>query len=83
MSGIFRNVLIVFGLTYVALWSSEAMSIRHAGPASLSRCDTKQIARAGRLTYAASYNAWVSSRGDLFRVRDCPVLKDMRMASTH
>jgi len=79
MSRIFRIVIVTFALIDIALVGSEALSARYVAASAVLPCDVKHLVRAGRLTYTAGNDIWVSARGQVFRIQDCPALKEMEM----
>ena len=56
-----------------------AMQIPAAHPpfgGTFASCEPSDVARAGRLLRFSGRDAWVSARGDVFRLSRCPSLGD-------
>jgi len=54
--------------------ATEAASKYHTS--EVATCDVTDLSRAGKLTYLAGQDSWISKRGNVFRLSECPALKD-------
>jgi len=75
-------IRIAVGLPMIsgALIGTEAVSAYHPSQIAISACDTTALANAGQLTHLAGQDAWISKRGQIFRLSQCPSLKDSLIA---
>jgi hypothetical protein len=71
-------IKIAAGLAIIcgALIATEALSAHGQALILSASCKATELARAGELTYLARQDAWISRRGDVFRLSLCPLLKD-------
>jgi hypothetical protein len=60
--------------------ATEAAPNYHPSEVAVAACYTADLARIGNLIYLARQDAWISKRGDIFRVSECPALKDKLIA---
>ncbi len=78
-----RNFIkIAAGLAVIcgAFIATEAVSAHRQALILTSSCKATELARAGQLIYLARQDAWISRRGDVFRLSVCPLLKDVLIA---
>jgi len=68
-----------FGLLFAALSANAAVSAYYPAE-SRPACDVDRLARAGALTSLGGQDAWISTRGEVFRLSKCPALKDRLVA---
>ncbi|MFI5015044.1 MAG: hypothetical protein ACHQAY_22135 [Hyphomicrobiales bacterium] len=79
MSKLFIRIAAGLALTCGALVATQAVPAYPLSELPQS-CDTIRLARVGELTYLTRQDAWVSKRGDLFKLAECPALKDRLIA---
>jgi hypothetical protein len=74
MSKSLTNVAAWLILICGALIATEAAS--EYRPSEVATCDVTDFSRVGKLTYLPRQDSWISKRGDIFRLSECPALKE-------
>jgi hypothetical protein len=74
MSKIFAAVAAT-SIIYFAVVDGLTMSHRYGNEGGSSRCNAKVLVRAGQMVFIPEHGAWVSLRGEVFPVGDCPALE--------
>jgi hypothetical protein len=80
MSKLFICTVAGFAALCGALIGVQAMSAHLTSEAALAACQPTDLVRAGQLFRFRSQDAWISSRGDVFHISRCPLLRDVLVA---
>jgi hypothetical protein len=80
MSRFFIGAVMGLAVLYGALIGTRAVYTHRASEATLVSCRPGDLARAGQLFRFAEQDSWISSRGDVFRLSNCPLLRNALVA---
>ena len=73
MSKLIICITLAFTTLCGAIAASKAMSPHQSALPFADSCELADIGRAGGLTYVSRQDAWISRRGQVFRISGCPM----------